>query len=64
MVKFKFFVHCTGWATGGYENTHYAETAKEAKARIDAWNAQRPNSVTLLSIEEVSIQEFAQDYIY
>jgi hypothetical protein len=64
MVKFKFFVHCAGWAAGGYENTHYAETAKEAKARIDAWNAQRPNGVTLLSIEEVSNQEFAQDYIY
>lgn len=30
MVKFKFFVHCVGWAAGGYENTHFANSAKEA----------------------------------
>ena len=23
MIKLKFFVHCSGWADGGYENTIY-----------------------------------------
>lgn len=54
MVKFEFFVHCPGWATGGYENTHFAENAKEAKAQIAEWNKNRPGSVTLISIEEIS----------
>lgn len=63
MVKFKFFVHCSGWAEGGYENTHFAETAKEAKERIAQWNARKPGSVSLLEITEISNEEFAKDFI-
>ena len=63
MVKFKFFVHCTGWADGGYENTHFAKNAKEAKAQIVEWNKKTPNSVTLISIEEISNAEFAEDFV-
>lgn len=63
MVKFKFFVHCSGWVTGGYENTHFAENAKEAKAQIFEWNKNRPDSVSLISIEEISDAEFAEDFI-
>ena len=54
MVKFKFFVHCTGWSDGGYENTHFANSRKEAKASVDEWNKNRPGSVHLISIEEIS----------
>ena len=64
MVKFKFFVHCTGWKDGGYENTHYAETAKDAKRIVDNWNAEGHTQVTLLAIIPVSNAEFARDYIY
>jgi hypothetical protein len=63
MVRFKFFVHCTGWKDGGYENTHYAETAKDAERIVANWNAEGRRT-TLLSIEPISDAEFAQDYIY
>ena len=63
MVKFKFFIHCDGWATGGYENTNFAKNAKEAKSQINEWNKKTPNSVTLISIEEVSNAEFAEDFV-
>lgn len=64
MVKFKFFVHCDGWKDGGYENTHYAETAEDAKRIVADWNAEGRSPVTLLSITPVTDAEFAQDYIY
>ena len=63
MVKFKFFVHCTGWADGGYENTHFANSPKEANARVAEWNKDRPGSVDLISIEEISDAEFAEDFV-
>jgi hypothetical protein len=62
MVRFKFFVHCTGWKDGGYENTHFAHTATEAKRIVDNWNANGQR-VTLLSVEPISSAEFAADYI-
>lgn len=62
MVRFKFFVHCTGWKDGGYENTHFADTATEAKRIIANWNADG-NHTTLLSIEPISDADFAADYI-
>ncbi len=69
MYRFKFFVHCKGWADDGYENSHFAETKTQAKATVDCWNReyeQRGVStrVSLLSIEEISDDEFAADYIY
>lgn len=63
MVKFKFFVHCSGWASGGYENTHFASSEKEAKARIAEWNKNNPGSVSLISITEISDAEFAEDFV-
>lgn len=63
MVKFKFFVHCSGWTVGGYENTHFAENAKEAEKRVAEWNALRPGGVSLLEIVEISDQEFLDDFI-
>ena len=63
MVKFKFFVHCAGWVAGGYENTHFANSAKEAKRQIEKWNADRPGSVSLISITEISDAEFAEDFV-
>ena len=63
MVRFKFFVHCTGWKDGGYENTHFANTATEAKRIVASWNAEGVRT-TLLSVEPISNEEFARDYIY
>ena len=63
MVKFKFFVHCIGWAAGGYENTHFANSTKEAKGIVSKWNKNSPCSVSLISIEEISNAEFAQDFV-
>lgn len=63
MVRFKFFVHCTGWKNGGYENTHFAKTATEAKRIIANWNAEGVR-ITLLSVETIDNAEFTADYIY
>lgn len=63
MVKFTFFVHCKGWKDGGYENTHFADNATEAKRTVANWNAEGRRT-TLMSIEPISDAEFAQDYIY
>ena len=63
MVKFKFFVHCDGWTSGGYENTHFSNSTKEAKEIVSNWNKNSPCSVSLISIEEISNAEFAQDFV-
>ena len=63
MVRFKFFVHCKAWAGGGYENTHFAESAQEAKNIISEWNTDESHPVDLISIEEVSGAEFAEDFV-
>ena len=58
MVKVKIFVHCTGWSTGGYENTLYFENEKQAKE----WGKRNPDC-DFVNIELVSLDEFAEDYI-
>ena len=58
MVKVKIFVHCDGWSTGGYGNTLYFETEKQAKE----W-AKRYDDVEIVSIQTVTLDEFAEDYI-
>lgn len=57
MYYLKFFVPCAGWATGGYENVQYFETAKDARR----WAASR--KVTILELKKVSDAEFAEDYM-
>ena len=89
MIKFTFFVHCSGWKNGGYENTHYAQNEHEVAKIIAEWNKQaaerrqfceelakrypechgfveEPNdgNVDLLSMETVSLVDFAEDYIF
>ena len=69
MYRFKFFVHCKGWAAGGYENCHFAETKAQARRIVQRWNEEYQQRgvgarVTLLSIEKISDDEFAADYIY
>ena len=61
MVKFIFFVHCN-WVGGGYKNTHFARDAKEAEQTVTEWN-ENGHPVDLLSIEEITDEEFAEDYI-
>ena len=63
MVKFKFFVHCKGWAGGGYYNTQFAESAQEAKKIIAEWNTDESHPVDLIAIEEISNAEFAEDFV-
>ena len=63
MVKFKFFVHCNSWVGGGYENTHFARDSKEAEQTVKEWNEQDGHRVDLLSVEEITNKEFAEDYI-
>ena len=67
MVKFKFFVHSKGRTGGGYSNIHFAMNEEDAKQRIAIWNKQFENdpnhSVELLSITEITDEEFAEDYI-
>lgn len=58
MIKLTFFVHCSGWADGGYENTTYFTSATEALH----WLSQEPQC-EMISIEEVTAKEFAEDYI-
>lgn len=57
MYRLKFFVSCTGWATGGYENVQYFETAESAKR----WASTK--KVKILDLRRVSDAEFAEDYI-
>lgn len=68
MVKLTFFVHCTGWKEGGYENVHYFETEKEARDYIKRDNERLKEIksdcyVSIVKIEEVSLEEFAEDYM-
>ena len=63
MVKFKFFVHCKGWIGGGYENICFAKSAQEAKKIISEWNTDKSHPVDLISIEEISDADFAEDFV-
>lgn len=58
MIKLKFFVHCRGWADGGYENTTYFTSVAEARS----WLSENPD-YEMISIEKVTTKEFAEDYI-
>ena len=65
MVKFKFFVHCHV-VGGGYYNTHFARDEEDAKSRIAEWNKQFEGTdyhVDLVSVTEITNEEFAEDYI-
>lgn len=58
MVKLVFFVHCSPmWKTGGYENTHYFETEKQAREWADR------EGVDIRRIETVSQKEFSADFM-
>lgn len=58
MIKLKFFVHCSGWVDGGYENTTYFTSTTEALH----WLSQEPQC-EMISIEKVTTKDFAEDYI-
>lgn len=64
MVKFKFFVKCNGWKSGGYENIHFAKSEKSARQIVADWNKEYgENRVEILEITPISIKEFSEDYI-
>lgn len=63
MVLFKFFVNCEGWENGGYVNSHFAESKAHAKRIVKEWNSNDPGRVKLLSIEQITNKEFAEDFI-
>lgn len=58
MVKVKIFVHCKGWIDGGYTNTLYFDTKKQAQD----WMT-RQKDIDVLSTEVVPVNEFEEDYI-
>ena len=58
MIKMIVFIHCDGWKNGGYENTLYFETIAQA----ESWLFDR-SYCELISIEEITEQKFAEDYI-
>lgn len=58
MIKLKFFVHCRGWADGGYENTTYFTSVAEARS----WLSKNPDC-EMISIKKVTAKESAKDYI-
>lgn len=58
MFKLRFFVHCNGWECGGYENVQYFTTAEAA----DDW-LKRNSHCERLSLEQVTLEEFSEDYI-
>lgn len=57
MIKLVFFVHCNGWKNGGYQNTHYFKTEKQARQ----WAQE--NNVKIIKLEKVSFSEFADDFM-
>ena len=58
MFKLRFFVHCQGWECGGYENVQYFTTAEEASEWLKI-----KSHCEKLSLEKVTLKEFAEDYI-
>ena len=58
MFKLRFFVHCNSWECGGYENVQYFTTAEAAEDWL-----KRDSYCQKLSLEKVSVEEFAEDYI-
>lgn len=67
MVKLTFFVRCNH-VGGGYENVHYFESEKEARAwakeNDEQMKKRDPNTgIDIVKIETVSLQEFAKDYM-
>lgn len=58
MIKLKFFVHCSGWADGGYENVTYFTSVEE----VYYWLSQNPDC-EMIDMERVAVKEFAEDYI-
>lgn len=68
VIRYKFFVHCSGWANGGYTNTDFALSEAEAKKRIEESNLRYKKAgvechLSLLSMEQISNEEFAEDYL-
>ncbi len=57
MIKLVFFVHCQGWKNGGYQNTHYFKTEKQAREYA------KKNGVDIVKLEKVTLSEFAEDYM-
>ena len=58
MWKLRFFVHCTNWEHGGYENVHYFQSKGEALNYVK----ENPK-ITLISVEKVSKEIFLDDLV-
>lgn len=68
MIRYKYFVRCSGWVNGGYENTGFATSETEAKKHIEESNLRYEKAgvdchISLLSMEQISNKEFAEDYL-
>lgn len=67
VIKLVFFVRCR-WENGGYENTHYFQTEKQAREWVKAEDERLQKigpeyGVEIRRIEKVPIDKFAEDYM-
>lgn len=58
MIKLIIFVHCNGWENGGYKNTLYFESVKQA----EEWLFRHPHCERI-SIERITEKDFSDDFI-
>lgn len=58
MLKVKIWVNAKGWIDGGFYNILYFKN----KAELDEW-CKNQKDVNVISVKEVTLEEFAEDYI-
>ena len=56
--KLDFFVHTDGFANGGYKNTHYFPSKRQALDYIKSYPY-----LSLVKLEKVTLQQFEEDYM-
>ena len=65
-VRFTFWIPCSGWAEGGYENTQWEHNAVEVRAKVASWNRTRAKfnqePITIRSIESLTREEFEAEF--
>ena len=65
-VKFRFWVPAKGWAAGGYENVHWAESEAAARERVRKWNEDRSEEdyVRIIEITPITKAERNAEFMY
>ena len=58
VIQLDYFVHCSGWKSGGYENRSFFPNKKAAREWLN-----ENNNCSLINMEEISLEQFLSDYI-